>query len=137
MAGKTSIQIPANITDQTVLKRFLFQLITYVDTAIGLKGASKVITEPNLIGTLVPYATQSWVTTTLVPYATQSWVTDTLVPYATQSWVTTNFTNNPIQANITTLAQTISSTYTQSEVQAISTKVDNIIATLALAKIIA
>ena len=45
-------------------------------------------------------------------------------------------TNNPLQDPISSLNQTISSTYTQSEVQAISSKVDAILATLRLANII-
>jgi len=176
MEGKTTIQLPLDLTNQVALKRFLLELINYVDMATGLKGNAKVSTEPwvinNLAGyttnvalnttleaygtkdyitsqllpyatdsdinnALLPYATQSYVISALVGYATESYVTSALVGYATESWVSTNYTYNPEQTTEALLSQTISTTYVQSEVQAISTKVDNILGKLALANIIA
>jgi len=163
MEGKTTIQLPLDLTNQVALKRFLLELINYVDMATGLKGNAKVSTEPWVTGALAGYVTTSSLTTlltgyvtdsslsttldgyttnislstTLSSYATQSYVTSALVGYATESWVSTNYTNNPEQATEALLSQTISLLYSQSEVQAISTKVDNIISKLALANIIA
>ena len=52
-------------------------------------------------------------------------------------YVDTNFTNNPIQASIGSLALTISNPPTQAEVQAIASKVDDILVKLRDSNIIA
>jgi len=141
MVGKSTIQIPSNVGDATVLKRFLLELVNYIDTARGLKDGDNVITlsyvsdviKPYVDDSFIGYATESWVTNTaLASYATESWVTSTaLSGYATESWVTNlAYTSNPEQTAIADLNQTISATYTQSEVQAISDKVDDMLSAL-------
>lgn len=57
-------------------------------------------------------------------------------PFALKSYVDESFTNNPQSADPGDLDQTISGTYTQAEVQAISDKVDAILAGLRTAKIL-
>jgi hypothetical protein len=48
MEGKTFIQVPLDITDAIALKRFLIELVTYIDKSIGLKGTNFVITSDYL-----------------------------------------------------------------------------------------
>lgn len=133
MAGSTTIQIPSNIGDATVLKRFLLELVNYIDIATGIKEGDSTITQSYVTSTLIPYVDNSF-----IGYATESWVTTTaLSGYATQSWVTTQaYTSNPEQLAITDLNQTISANYVQSEVQAVSDKVDDILVALRNANII-
>jgi hypothetical protein len=80
--GKTTIQIPANINEPTNLKRFLLELINYIDLTTGVKDGDTGVTISYVENTIYPWVTD----TALLGYATQSWVTGTaLTGYATQS----------------------------------------------------
>lgn len=186
MAQATFIQIPNNLQDPVVLRRFLEKLVLQVDIAFGNRG-TEAFAEAAAVAAATISSTdvQNQIDSSLVSYIKKngtSIITDTLVyddattvlvvddediPH--KKYVDDNFissTNNttkltyddatlitidtdediphkkyvdelhPKQPLINELNQTISTTYSQTEVQDISDKLDEVLAALKSANIV-
>jgi len=155
MAGSTFIPVPTDITDATSLRRFLMKLVEQLDIAFGNRGNSPFTQTNDTIGyidtinnTLLQiqnslnslnnlqddYSVLTGVRdyTNVVGYDTnKTFIADTDI--VSKKYVDDR---HPEQPAITSLSQTISATYVQAEVQAISSKVDSILVALRLANII-
>lgn len=154
MAGSTFIQVPHDVNDTMSLKRFLQKLVEQLDVAFGNRGDTAFITTSdnttnltqlqNSINSIASlqgtYSTLdgSRDYTNVVGYnANKTFTTSTdIISKKYADDLVIGLTANPEQAAITSLAQTISATYVQSEVQAISSKVDAILVALRSANII-
>lgn len=155
MAGSTFIQIPSDLSDYTTMRRFLEKLVQQLDIAFGNRGTSgfssvSTVVDLNNLVTNIESSLNSKISTALQGYSRLDGTREYsgIVSYdaskvftlpeelISKSYVDTNFTNNPIQANIPLLEQTISLMYTQSELQDISDKVDSIIEGLVASNII-
>lgn len=151
MAGNTFIAIPPNVTDPTNLKRFLNVLVEKLDIAFGNRGtksfasASGISASITNITELIDAINEEILEysridgtrdfTGIVGYnEDKTFTSDTDI--IAKKYVDDNFTNNPKQAAIANLGLTISNPPTQAEVQAVSNKVDAILAALRSANII-
>ena len=146
----TKIQVPSNVADPIVLKRFLNTIVEQLDLAFGYRGNTPFVSEADLV------ATQGNLTvinanllaanaaalaalkqaeeelealiadgdaSTLSSANSYADTGDTTTLSSAHSYTDTNSTDNPEQAAIADLGQTtttVSATYVQTEVQAIA-----------------
>lgn len=155
MPNSTFIQVPSDLSDPIVLRRFLLVLIQQLDIAFGNRGdtaTTSSLTELqatiNTINTVISGLLSSSIAAST--YVRQDGGTDFtgIQSYSVhptfsvdeelidKKYADDNFTNNPQQSDPGDLNQTISGTYNQAQVQAISDKVDTILAALRSANII-
>jgi hypothetical protein len=154
MVGSTFIQVPHDVNDATSLKRFLQKLVEQLDIAFGNRGDAAFVTSSTSTTNLEQLQNSiNAIASSLSNYSTLDGSRDYtgIVGYNIDKTFTTStdiiskkyaddlvigLTSNPEQVAITSLAQTISATYVQGEVQAISSKVDAILVALRNANII-
>ena len=152
MNNFTFTQLPSDITDASQLRRFLSKLLLELDTAFGNRGSNNFIGSGdfdaainninvalnNLSVVVNALPTKNYLSTNYEPIIGTKGTAFNKDFGNTTGTVTEGgtTTNNPKQPAIAPLAQTISNTPTQAEVQAISDKVDNILTALTNANII-
>jgi len=166
MSNFTFTQLPGDITDTRQLRRFLSKLLLELDTAFGNRGNASFTFSKDFVATakdinITLNNLQIAISDTNTALDNLSAVVNTL---PTKDYLSINYepiiptkgtafnkdfgntagtvteggttTNNPKQPAIAALAQTISDPPTQVEVQAISDKIDAILAALTNANII-
>jgi hypothetical protein len=135
MASKTFIQIPSNVDNPAILRRFLSELVLRLDIAFGNRAQS-------------PFASTSSIdtihTTLGTVDAVLGTVSEKVATLQTLLDIYSEGFNQPAQANLNfPTAPTIDSTYNASQVQqlannvkVLANKIDNLLEVLRNAKII-
>ncbi len=151
--ANTFIQIPSNLQENIILRRFLEKLVEQLDIAFGNRGSVQFTTDTTT-NTLVAQINISLATIESNIDTLQIEVAGKEPAFTKNTAFNKNFgvgnddvargdhlhpgdyTNNPEQPAIADLNQVISNNYQDGEVQAISDKVDEILAALRASDII-
>jgi len=143
--NNTFIAVPRNVSDPEELRRFLATLIQQLDTAFGLRGTEKFVTEATVAASISALDGQtSSINTTVAGNALEITQNKTDIAQNKTDITTLNSNlNNPAISDLAMAAVAPSAAYVQAEAQQIATDVqtlqtnlNSILNRLRLAKII-